>query len=138
MQVELFCPNCCCSFAAEPNTPAAEVLDRMAEDGPWYALGDGETFEGEEFATYIDSLPDIGPKWRPRYVRVVREFPSTGTNKIVKRTLVRQKYRRDLCGDDDLFVRDRGADSYRPFTDADESTLHAALERAGRGRFWDL
>src|SRR4051812_11795223 len=101
-------------------------------------LRDGETFEGDEFATYIDSLPDIGPKWRPRYVRVVREFPSTGTNKIVKRTLVRQKYRRDLCGDDDLFVRERGADAYRAFTPDDETALHAALERAGRGRFWDL
>ncbi len=45
MQVELYCPQCCCRFAASPETPAGEVLDRMAEDGPWYALGDGETFE---------------------------------------------------------------------------------------------
>jgi hypothetical protein len=51
MQVELFCPDCCCSFAAEPDTPAAEVLDRMAEHGPWYALGDGETFEDMIFST---------------------------------------------------------------------------------------
>jgi hypothetical protein len=45
MQVELYCPNCCCRFAADPETPAAEVLDRMLDDGPWYSLGDGETFE---------------------------------------------------------------------------------------------
>jgi hypothetical protein len=51
MQVELFCAHCGCSFAAEPDTPAAEVLDRMAEDGPWYALGDGETFEDMIFTT---------------------------------------------------------------------------------------
>ena len=51
MQVELYCPNCGCSFAAEPDTPAAEVLDRMAEEGPWYALGDGETFEDMIFTT---------------------------------------------------------------------------------------
>lgn len=51
MQVELFCPHCCGSFAAAPETPAAEVLDRMAEDGPWYALGDGETFEDMIFST---------------------------------------------------------------------------------------
>jgi fatty-acyl-CoA synthase len=101
-------------------------------------LRGGDTFDGEAFAAYIDGLPDVGPKWRPRYVRVVREFPSTGTNKIVKRTLVRQKYRRDLCADDQLFVRDRGAASYRPFTRDDESALRAALDRAGRGRFWDL
>jgi hypothetical protein len=51
MQVELFCPHCACSFAAEPETPAAEILDRMAEDGPWYALGDGQTFEDMIFST---------------------------------------------------------------------------------------
>jgi hypothetical protein len=51
MQVELFCPHCSCSFAASPDTPAAEILDRMAEGGPWYALGDGETFEDMIFST---------------------------------------------------------------------------------------
>ena len=51
MQVELSCPRCFCHFTAAPETPAAEVLDRMAEDGPWYALGDGETFEDMIFST---------------------------------------------------------------------------------------
>ena len=51
MQVELLCPHCSCSFAASPDAPAAEVLDRMAEEGPWYALGDGETFEDMIFST---------------------------------------------------------------------------------------
>src|SRR5204863_10189357 len=96
------------------------------------------SFDPKAFAAFIDGLPDIGPKWRPRYVRVVDEFPTTGTNKIVKRTLVRQKYRRDLCGADEFYVRDRGADSYRPFTGDDEDTVRAALEQAGRIRFWDL
>ena len=51
MQVELFCPNCDCRFAAPPDTPASEILDRMADEGPWYALGDGETFEDMIFST---------------------------------------------------------------------------------------
>lgn len=51
MQVELYCPRCSCSFAAAPELPAGEVLDRMAEGGPWYALGDGETFEDMIFST---------------------------------------------------------------------------------------
>ena len=101
-------------------------------------LRQGATFDPTAFARFIDDLPDVGPKWRPRYVRVVEEFPTTGTNKIVKRTLVRQKYRRDLCGDDRLWIRDRGADAYRAFTSDDERALHDALDRAGRGRFWDL
>jgi fatty-acyl-CoA synthase len=98
----------------------------------------GATFDPVEFASFVDSLTGVGPKWRPRYVRVVREFPSTGTNKIVKRVLVREKYRRDLCGDDELWIRDRGEDAFRSFTTDDERTLHDALEAAGRGRFWDL
>jgi fatty-acyl-CoA synthase len=116
------------------------VPDEPAGDQVMVAvqLRDGASFDPSAFAAYIDSISEIGPKWRPRYVRVVTEFPSTGTNKIVKRTLVRQKYRRDLCGDDELFVRDRGADTYRPFTFEDEEALRSVLERAGRLRFWDL
>jgi hypothetical protein len=51
MHVELYCPRCCMSFVAEPETPAHEVLDRMADQGPWYALGDGETYEDMIFST---------------------------------------------------------------------------------------
>jgi fatty-acyl-CoA synthase len=101
-------------------------------------LRDGATFDPAAFAVSIDALAEVGPKWRPRYVRVVDEFPTTGTNKIVKRTLVRQKYRRDLCDDDELYVRDRGAETFRVFTDEDEASLRAALAQAGRIRFWDL
>jgi hypothetical protein len=50
MQIELHCPRCCCQFSAPPDAPAAEVVDRMTEEGPWYALGDGETFEDMIFA----------------------------------------------------------------------------------------
>jgi fatty-acyl-CoA synthase len=116
------------------------VPDEHAGDQIMVALQlrTGASFDPGAFARFVDGLPDIGPKWRPRYVRIVSEFPSTGTNKIVKRTLVRQKYRRDLCGGDELWVRDRGADSFRAFTDGDERELRAALDRAGRGRFWDL
>ncbi len=50
MQVELRCSHCPCRFAAHPDTPAGTVLERMIEEGPWYALGDGETFEDMIFA----------------------------------------------------------------------------------------
>jgi hypothetical protein len=45
MQVELYCPNCSRRFAAPPETAAEEVIERMLDEGPWYGLGDGETFE---------------------------------------------------------------------------------------------
>ena len=80
----------------------------------------------------------IGPKWRPRYVRILRDPPTTGTNKIVKRTLVHQKFRLDRTGGDPCFVRARGEERFRPFTEADEAALHESFVRYGRERFWDL
>jgi hypothetical protein len=53
MNVELYCPCCDHAFTATPDTPAAEVLDRMADIGPWYAVGDGETFEDMIFSTLL-------------------------------------------------------------------------------------
>ena len=71
-------------------------------------------------------------------MRILRDPPTTGTNKIVKRTLVHQKFRHDLAGADELFVRPRGDTEYRPFTDDDERALHDSFVRYQRERFWDL
>jgi hypothetical protein len=65
-------------------------------------------------------------------------MPTTGTNKIVKRQLALEKFRRDLIGDDAVYVRDRGEDVYRPFTAADEAAVRDAMTANGRDRFWDL
>ncbi|HZU38879.1 MAG TPA: hypothetical protein VFA18_23330 [Gemmataceae bacterium] len=54
MQIELSCPLCHCRLAADPESPAAEVIDRMTEEGPWFALGDGETFEDMIFAALME------------------------------------------------------------------------------------
>ena len=54
MQIELFCDACSCRFVAPPEASANEVTDRMFEEGPWYALGDGETFEDMIFTSLID------------------------------------------------------------------------------------
>jgi hypothetical protein len=50
MQIELYCTDCHCRFAAPPDTPAGEIAERMALEGPWYALGDGVTFEDMIFS----------------------------------------------------------------------------------------
>ena len=51
MQIELCCSSCACRFAAPPECGSNEIFERMFEDGPRYALGDGETFEDMIFAT---------------------------------------------------------------------------------------
>jgi fatty-acyl-CoA synthase len=101
-------------------------------------LREGATFDPAAFADWIDALADLGPKWRPRYVRVLADPPTTGTNKIVKRTLVHQKWRADRLAGDAVFVRERGEAEYRPFTPADEQALRDRFVRYRRDRFWDL
>ena len=101
-------------------------------------LADGVRFDPGAFTRWLDGQDSIGPKWRPRYVRILRDPPTTGTNKIVKRELVRQKFRRDLVGGDPLYVRARGEPVYRELTAQDERALHESFVRHGRERFWDL
>ena len=96
------------------------------------------TFDPEAFAQWLDAQPDVGPKWRPRYVRIVTDPPTTGTFKIVKRTLVHEKWRTDRVGGDAVFVRERGDTMYRRFTDVDEAALRASFDHHQRTRFWDL
>ena len=116
------------------------VPDEQAGDQAMAALvlRDDAAFDPAAFSRWLDGLDDVGPKWRPRYLRLARELPTTGTNKVVKRTLVHQKFRHDRVAGDELWVRGRGEDEYRPFTDLDERALHDTFVRAGRERFWDL
>jgi hypothetical protein len=44
MYLELSCPRCQVYFVALADTPAPAILDRMIEEGPWFALGNGATF----------------------------------------------------------------------------------------------
>jgi fatty-acyl-CoA synthase len=101
-------------------------------------LAGDSAFDGEGFAGWLDAQNAIGPKWRPRYVRVLRDPPTTGTNKIVKRTLVHQKFRSDRVDGDTVFVRERNAPAYRAFTPDDEHALYESFVHYQRERFWDL
>jgi fatty-acyl-CoA synthase len=101
-------------------------------------LRDEATFDPGAFAGWLDAQDSIGPKWRPRYVRILRDPPTTGTNKIVKRTLVHQKWRSDRVGGDPVFVRRRGDAEYRAFDAAAEDALRESFETAQRTSFWDL
>ena len=116
------------------------VPDEQAGDQVMAALvlREGASFDPAGFAEWIDAQPDVGPKWRPRYVRVSRSLPTTPTNKILKRVLVHQKYRSDRTERDEIWVRGRGEDAFRPFTHEDEKKLRGGFMAAGRDRFWDL
>jgi hypothetical protein len=44
MGIELSCQGCGARLAALADTPEAEIVRRMTEEGPWYGLGDGALF----------------------------------------------------------------------------------------------
>ena len=60
MQVELFCPNCRHNFLSSSEMGSAERLDRVAGEGPWQSLGDGETFEDRIAAVCSEPCPNCG------------------------------------------------------------------------------
>jgi len=99
---------------------------------------DGAAFDPVAFAAWVDAQSDLSPKWRPRYLRLSAALPVTPTNKVLVRTLVHEKFRADRVGGDEIYVRDRGAATYRRFGPDDEAALRAAFEEAGRSRSWDL
>jgi hypothetical protein len=45
MQVELHCDRCGGCFLTTLDLAADAALTTLHEEGPWFALGDGETFE---------------------------------------------------------------------------------------------
>ncbi len=101
-------------------------------------LRQGTTFDPVALARWLDAQPDLSPKWRPRYVRLARELPTTPTNKVLTRTLVHQKFRHDRIGGDPLYVRGRGEDAFRLFSATDEEELREAFVAAGRDQAWEL
>jgi fatty-acyl-CoA synthase len=50
-------------------------------------LEPGARFDPKAFVEFMDAQPDLGPKWRPRYVRIVEKVPTTGNNKVNKAPL---------------------------------------------------
>jgi fatty-acyl-CoA synthase len=101
-------------------------------------LRKGLVFDGRLFASWLDSQPDLSPKWRPRFIRLCKTLPSTPTNKILTRTLAYEKFRSDLVDGDPVYVRTPDADTFRRFSDQDETALRGAFDSSGRLRFWDL
>ncbi|KID30596.1 acyl-CoA synthetase (AMP-forming)/AMP-acid ligase II [Prauserella sp. Am3] len=73
----------------------------------------GATLLPDEFAAFLESQDDLGPKQHPRYVRITPSLPRTATFKVVKRALAAEGSR---CGDP---VWRRDGTTYRAVTSAE-------------------
>ena len=101
-------------------------------------LRDGAAFDAASFAAWLDAQADLSPKWQPRFVRVCETLPNTPTNKILTRTLAHEKFRSDRVRGDAVYLRMRGAEYFRTFSEEDESLLREAFTSHGRRAAWDL
>ena len=63
-----------CSPAVAYGVPDVDAGDQVMA---CIVLRDGAAFDAGAFATWLDAQADIGPKWRPRYVRVTPDMPTT-------------------------------------------------------------
>jgi fatty-acyl-CoA synthase len=101
-------------------------------------LRNGAAFDGSSLASWLDTQPELSPKWQPRFLRLCTTLPTTPTNKILTRTLVHEKFRSDRVGEDLVYVRERGTESFRRFSAGDESALYQSFELHGRLAAWEL
>jgi hypothetical protein len=64
VEIQLRCPRCPCAFSAPGDTPAAQVLERMTDEAPWFALAEGETFADMVFAALASRGKILCPECR--------------------------------------------------------------------------
>lgn len=86
----------------------------------------GSEFNPEGFVEFLAGQDDLGTKWTPRFVRWADTLPQTETNKILKRTLRRERWE----SDDETWVRD--GEGYRQLDPDDVAAIMAEFEARDR------
>lgn len=84
-------------------------------------------FDPADFATFIDSQPDLGTKWRPTYIRVVDEVPTTGSGKIHKGPLRATAWEADR-----VWYAATRTSEYSPLTEDDKNRIRTQFVESGR------
>lgn len=97
-------------------------------------LKDGTSFDSKDFFDFCERQVVEGAmdrKWFPDFVRIVNDFEYTGTQKILVRHLKGDHFHPQRVADA-VFWRERGDDSYKPFTETDFERLRGTFEKAER------
>ncbi len=104
-------------------------------------LRDAECFDPQEFFDYCERQVAAGGmdrKWVPDFVRVVKEFSYTETQKILVRELKREHFDRRRLPDAELYWRERGDTAFRPFGADDFASLRERFVERERADLLDL
>ena len=91
-------------------------------------LDAGVTFDPDAFTTFLAGQEDLGTKWAPRFVRVVRALPVTATDKTDKKPLRAERWETD----DPVWHRVGRNDGYVPLTSADVERMVGEFAANGR------
>ncbi|HTO51772.1 MAG TPA: AMP-binding protein [Myxococcota bacterium] len=97
-------------------------------------LREGAHFDPKSFFDFCErqiSAGGMDRKWFPDFLRVVRDFEYTGTQKVLVRELKRVHFDPRRVSDP-LYFRERGDSSFRPFTAADWDRLREVFRKAER------
>jgi fatty-acyl-CoA synthase len=94
------------SQAAVYGVPDPDVGDQLMAA---LVLRAGADLSPAELERFLADQPDLSPKAWPRYVRIAESLPSTATNKVLKRELVKQ----GAATTDPVWVRGARDRSYR-------------------------
>ncbi|WP_199254284.1 AMP-binding protein [Mycolicibacterium mengxianglii] len=101
-------------------------------------VAEPRAFDMTKFSQYLVSADDLGSKGVPRFVRLSRRLPVTGSNKVLKRELQQLRWR--AAGDDAVYHwvgrrTDHRHPDYRLLTEADRNSLDGDFDRYGRGHY---
>jgi fatty-acyl-CoA synthase len=80
------------------------------------------SFDPERFDAFLDAQPDLGPKWRPAFVRVTGELPKLASMKIDKQRLRREAWRPGAEAGP-VYWRPAKGEGLRPLADTDRDRL---------------
>lgn len=88
-----------------------------------------ETFDAAGFVEFLAEQDDLGAKGIPRFLRVSKNLPVTGSNKVLKRELQQQRWHTD-----ELVYRwvGRGAPVYQAMDDNARRALDGEFAQYGR------
>ena len=95
-------------------------------------VGDGVGFEDLDLAEFLARQDDLGTKGAPRYIRMSRALPTTGSGKLGKKQLQLEGWR---TTDPVYRWTGRGAPAYELMTTDDKAALKAEFIANGRRRF---
>ncbi|MGV0734909.1 AMP-binding protein [Mycobacterium syngnathidarum] len=95
-------------------------------------VADPDGFDAADFVAYLAAQEDLGTKGIPRFLRVSKNMPVTGSNKVLKRELQTQRWHTD-----EVVYRwaGRGTPVYRAMGDDDKQSLDAEFAQYGRQRY---